>query len=360
MLNFVEAFGNQVKAVITGMIVGIFLLPIGVVMQKCAVDQMQYHKIYEKAVEVSNNTDSKIQSSTIVKTEGNYSLSDGSPYTVKSAEGDTYPGQYISYSESKFIPVRKERQVEDSNGNKKTEITYSWEKEGGVVASSPENLSISVNGFNVKFDNFKQKYIATAEKYFKYKKGFSYGDNSRSTLGADGSYSSNIGSGSGMPDKPTQSDIDQGVYIKVLNGYVYEPSDSNMTLSGIASSSSTDLNPVIGKWGQAMLVASYENLQGTFEKLKSSAQGERLMKFIIGTLCFMFGFSGIFGPVIKILDIIPFIGKLANGIIYFVFAIVSLILSVLFYVFFQFYWLILAAAIIIPIVMFVLKKKKTA
>ncbi len=357
--KFASAFGNQVKAVITGMVVGIFLLPIGVVMQKCAVDQMQYHKIYDKAVTVNSPSDAKIQSSTIIKTEGDFLLSDASPYEVKNSEGDVYPNRYITYSEVKKIPVRKERKVKDSDGNEKIEITYEWE-DAGKLSSSPDNVSITVNGFNSKFSNFSQKYIESKTTYFKYKKGFSYGDNSSTVITSDGSYVTKIGSGSGFLDKPSQSDINEGVYVKELTGYVYDEADKTMTLSGIASNSSGELNPVKGKWGQTMLVASYANLSGTFDKLKSSAEGERLMKFIIGTLCFMFGFSGIFGPVIKVLDIIPFIGKLANGILYFLFAIISLVLSVLFYVFFQFYWLILAAAILIPLIMYFLKKKKTA
>lgn len=354
------SFGKQVKAVITGMIVGIFLLPIGVFMQKCAVDQMQYHKIYDKAVLVTGSSDSKIQSSTVIKTEGEYTLSDNSPYVVKNSEGDEYSGQYIQYEESRYIPVRKERQVEDSNGNKKTEITYSWEKEGGVTQNSPDTLSVGVNGFNVRFNTFSQKYIRTKTSHFKYKPGFSSDNPSSTSVREDGRAISKIGSGDGMPSEPNQSDIDQKVYAKVLTGYLYDASDRNMTMSGIASNGSTSLNPVKGKWGQTMLALSYNNIQGTFEELKSSAQSERLMKFIIGTLCFMFGFSGIFGPIIKVLDLIPFLGKLANGVIYFVLAIVSLLLSVLFYVFFQFFWLLLAAAIAIPIILIVLKKKKTA
>lgn len=119
MLNFVEAFGKQVKGVIFGMILGIILLPVGIVMQKCAVDQMQYHKYFDKAIQVTGQSDQKIQESTIVKTEGEYTLSDNSPYTVQTDEGDIFDGQFISYSVSKYIPVKKEREVEDSNGKKK-------------------------------------------------------------------------------------------------------------------------------------------------------------------------------------------------------------------------------------------------
>ena len=187
MFDFtVRSFGKQVKAVITGMIVGIFLLPIGVFMQKCAVDQMQYHKIYDKAVLVTGSSDSKIQSSTVIKTEGEYTLSDNSPYVVKNSEGDEYSGQYIQYEESRYIPVRKERQVEDSNGNKKTEITYSWEKEGGVTQNSPDTLSVGVNGFNVRFNTFSQKYIRTKTSHFKYKPGFSSDNPSSTSVREDG------------------------------------------------------------------------------------------------------------------------------------------------------------------------------
>lgn len=239
---------------------------------------------------------------------------------------------------------------------KKTEIYYEWEKQGGDIASSPDGLSVAVNGFDVKLNSFKQNYIPSKTEYFKYKTGFN-NEYSNSNFSSSGSFTK-IGSGEGMPSTPNQSDINDGVYVKVINGRLYDPADKTMTLSGIASKSSNELNSIKGKWGQEMLVLSYKNLQGAFEELKNSAQGERLMKFIIGTLCFMFGFSGIFGPVIKILDIIPFIGKLANGIIYFIFAVVSLLLSVLFYVFFQFYWLILILAIGIPLLLFFLKKKK--
>ncbi|OHD06333.1 MAG: hypothetical protein A2086_13975 [Spirochaetes bacterium GWD1_27_9] len=355
-MNFFEKFGKGVKQVIGGMILGIFLLPVGVFMQKCAVDQMQYHKYFEKAVQVTGANDSKIADSTIIKTEGNYTLSDGSPYTVKVAEGDTYDGQYISYSVSKYIPKKEVREVEDSNGNKKKEVTFKWEKEGDPVQIAPDNLTVGVNDFSVRFGDFAQKYIPTATKVFKYVPGMSR-ETTRSSLGNEMGVSL-LGKFNSMPDKPTDQDIYDGVYLKVLDGYVYNPNDNTMTISGIANKGSNSLAPVIGKWGAKMLVVCYGGLADTFTQLKSSANTERLMKFIIGSLCFMFGFAGIFGPILKVLDFIPIIGDLAIGLIYFVLAIVSLLLSVLFYVFFQFYWLLLAIAIIVPLALFFINKSK--
>ena len=139
-----------------------------------------------------------------------------------------------------------------------------------------------------------------------------------------------------------------------------------MTICGIASKSSTDLNPKIKQvplsLPQEMLVISYDNVDGTFTALEASAKSERFWKFVGGTLCFMIGFSGLFGPIIKILDFIPFLGKLATSIIYFILAIVSLLLSVLFYVFFQIFWILVAIAVLVPIALLIMNfmKKKTA
>ena len=349
-MNFLQAFGNNVKAVVGGMLVGICLLPVGVIMQKCAVDQMQYHKYFDKAVAVSDSSDSKIGEETIIKTEGEYTLSDNSPYTVKTEEGDLFEGKYISYSIDRYFPKKEVKETKDSNGNRRTETTYKWVKEEGGGVSSPDSLTVTVNGFTDKFNSFRQKYIEPETISYKYVKGLS-SDGSRAGMGGEIS-ARLLEKYDGMAPKPDEGDIMDNTYLKVLSGYLYDESDKTMTICGIANSGSNQLTPIMGRWGQSMLVVSYGNFTDTLQSTKTSASSERLAKFIIGTLCFIAGFSGIFGPIIKILDFIPVIGDLAIGLIYFILAIVSLILSVLFYIFFQFFWLILALAIIIPLGLF--------
>ena len=135
-----------------------------------------------------------------------------------------------------------------------------------------------------------------------------------------------------------------------------------LALCGIASKGSNNLiskvKKVFASLHQELLVISYGNKEETLRILESQAKTERLFKFIIGTLCFMIGFSGLFGQIIKVLNLIPFLGKLATGVIYFILAIVSLLLSVLFYIFFQIFWLLVAVAIIVPIVLIVMKNMK--
>lgn len=357
MNNFFTTFGKNVKAVIGGMVLGLFLLPLGVYMQYCAVNQMQYHQEFKSAKEVENANDSQIKDATLIKTEGEFSLSAG-PFTdLETPEGDVFSGTYISYDVYKYTIMEEKTEIEDSEGNPTGEYkyTYEWVRDVNAISESPSDLSISINGFTVKFNSFKQNYIPSETRYYKYTPSRTVMSNMVKST-----------EGSGFPPTPTQDEYYKGIYSIVLQGKVYDPSDKTMTISGVASKGSSNLIPkekkVFASLPQEMLVISYGNKEETLRSLESQAKTERLFKFIIGTLCFMFGFSGLFGPIIKILDLIPFLGKLATGVIYFILAIVSLLLSVLFYIFFQIFWILVAAAIIIPIVLIVMKsmKKSTA
>ncbi len=358
MMNWAQNFGRGVKGVIGGMILGIFLLPVGVYMQYCSVNQMQYHKVFDDTVSVTGATDEKISGDSVkIKTEGQYILSEG-PFTVRTNEGNTFSGQYITYSLEKWVvkEVRKEKKdsegkvVRDSSGNPIYEISYEWEKESDLE-SSPSGVSVTVNGFRNLISDFRQTYIPARSAYFEY----AYGQNSYG-------YSVDaVREIEGAPSSPSQADYTSGKYAVVLNGRLYDNNDTTMTVSGVASRNSGSLSAIIKKTfaspEQSMMVLSYLNMAETRNKLESDAKGERLMKFILGTVFFVIGFTGIFGPIIKIFELIPFLGKLANGIIYFVVAVVSVLLSVLFYVFFQFFWVLVALAILIPIVLIILKKK---
>ncbi len=355
MLNMVEKFGKSVKAVIGGMLLGLVLLPVGIWMQYISANQMQYHKEFDKSIVVQSSSDPAISGSDVkIKTEGKYTLSDG-PFLVQTPLGDVFSGRYISYNLDKWVVAEEKKEkkdkdgntIKDSYGNIIYDISYRWEK-ASQVASSPDGITVEVNGFVAYVSSFKQRYLPTASKYFEY---FPY--SSRGATERTGSLRT-----------ATKDDYDRGVYSIVLDGTIYDEKDETVSIAGMINSGSNELKPIIKKGvaaiQQSMLAITYGNLDDLRTKLESSAKGERLFKFIIGSLCFIFGFAGLFGPVIKIFDLIPFLGKLANGIIYFILIIVSIILSVIFYLFFQFFWILVAIAVVTPILMIVLKKKKTA
>ncbi|HOL57034.1 MAG TPA: hypothetical protein PLD75_05660 [Spirochaetota bacterium] len=353
MNKFLDTFGKNVKAVISGMILGLFLLPLGVYMQYCAVNQMQYHKEFKAAKDVTDANDPQIKDATLIKTEGNYSLSAGPFSELKTPEGDMFSGSYISYDIYKYIIKEKKTEKKDSEGKPtgEYEYTYEWVKEGNALSQSPADLSVSVNGFTVKLNAFRQNYIPSATRYYKYTPSRTVMSNMEKST-----------EGTGFPPSPTEDEYRKGIYAIVLEGRIYDATDTTMTISGVASKGSSNLvakqKKVFASLPQEMLVISYGNKEETLRSLESQAKTERLFKFIIGTLCFMFGFSGLFGPIIKVLDLIPFLGKMATSVIYFILAIVSLLLSVLFYIFFQIFWLLVAAVIVIVIVLIVMKTMK--
>lgn len=334
MLGAFERFGNSAKQVIGGFLMGLVLLPLGVVMQKCAADQMPYDKYFKKTVQVSSSKDIK-KESTPIWTEGSYRLTDGSPYRVSTYEGDRFSGEYIQYKVVKRIVIEKKRDKKDKEGRViGTEYTYSWEDDGTVAESSP-NLTVEVNGFRVKFSDFSKKYIERTANSFKYNyNGSRVGEESDRSL-----------------QTPTEKDYRDGIYLKELRGYLYNGNDSSMLLAGLSSPNSDSMGPITYK-SQEMLVLSYSGYDDTLQSLKDDALAESLVKFIAGTICFMLGFTGIFGPLIKLLDFIPILGDLAIGIIYIICAVVSLLLSILFFIFFKFFWILVALAILIPLGLF--------
>lgn len=349
--NSFQKFGTGVKNVIGGMVLGLFLLPLGIYMQYCSANQMPYHKEFKKAVEVKSPADIS-KDSALIKTEGNYSLSAGPYKGIKTPEGDVFSGTFISYEVNKYIVKQEKVDKKDDKGNViGTDYKYSWVKDQ-ALGSSDSGLTVTVNSFTVKFGDFSQNYIAGETKYFKY-------INSRQIFGSKENIS---GEQNGYPKDAVESDYINRSYAVVISGKIFDPNDKDMSITGIAAKGSKTLTPKIKKvplsFPQSFMAITYGNFTQLYESLENQTKMEGIGKFIIGSIFFLLGFCGLFGPILKLLDFIPFFGNMALGLIYFILAVVSLILSFLFYVFFQFFWILVALAVIIPIVLIVMNTMK--
>lgn len=366
-MGFIDKIGKGVKGVIGGMILGVFLLPIGIAMQYCSANQMKYDKVFEKAkLSVDATGMTGIQE---IKTRGIPEFENGSvPYEgmeVSSNEGDVFEGKYITFNIQKYKIKETKTQKKDENGNPiANEYTYSytWITDG-TPKNSPSDIKIKANGFSAEFNNFRQNYIPTKTAHYRY---IEFGGDSgiRSVYGNYSNkidvttYDKNSPKPSATAELYKQFGYYNGLskfYVVEFTGRVYKD-NAQVTLCGKAIGS--QLSVIEGGSGGKMLAISYSDFAGITAELKSSAKTEGTMKFVFGTICFILGFAGLFGPIIKVLDFIPFLGKLAIKVIYFILAVVSFIISLLFYFFFKFFWLILAAAIIIPIVLVIINKKK--
>jgi len=359
--DFFAKFGEGVKQVIFGMLLGLVLLPVGVLMQYCSATQMKYHKVFEDSKVIAKSGD--IEKSMNVKLINNdFSLSEGPFASLTTPEGDTIEGQYISYSIGRKTAERQEVEKKDKNGNViGHEYKYSWKSAEPV---SSKTQSIKVSDFSIEFSNFKQRNIKSVDKYYKYRNQSS-GVNSFSGVRGDSGNSKSglLISNSSTEPKATKEDYERNNYLIVFDGYVYIPG-AKITVAGFGEPGNSALTPVVSKKGvggfntQEMLAISYGGAAETYKFLENESKTEGFLKFIIGTICFIIGFSGIFGPIIKVLDFIPLVGDIAIGIIYFVLAIISLLLSILFWVFFKFFWLILILAIAIPLILFFINQSK--
>lgn len=365
-MGFFDKIGKGIKGVITGMILGIFLLPIGIAMQYCSANQMKYDKVFAKAQEVSSS--SEVSGTINIKTRGSFSFENGAvPYEgeeIKTDEGDIFEGQYITFNIQKYKIKETKTQKKDKDGNDiPNEYTYSynWESVGNPKTSS-QDIVVKVNGFSAKFQNFRQNYIPSKSLHYQYKE--TYRDPSvRSLLDSESTnkidvttYNKNSSKPSATEDMYKKYGFSNGLsnfYVVEFTGKVYNPG-AQMTLCG--KTSGTELSIIEGGSGGKMLAVSYSDFTGTESELKASAKAEGIMKFVIGTICFVIGFAGLFGPIIKVLDFIPFLGDLAIGVIYFILIVVSLLLSILFYVFFKFFWVLVALAILIPLTLFIINK----
>jgi hypothetical protein len=376
-MGFIDKFGKGVKQVVMGMILGLVLLPLGVFCQYKAAFQMEYHKVFQSAKEVSTPADAVDGEN--IKTRGAVTYTGGSiPYegeTLRISEGDMFEGQFITYSIKRYNIVETETKTEikDSDGNPtgKYEYTYTYNwNEIGTPQTSPSGIRVSINGLSADYNAVRQNYIPSATKHFQYSKGSSGGGSiagrSQMLVKVDpGTYDKNSGKPFGSSDlenlykKYGYSGTTSNLYVVELVGDIFKP-DAQMTLAGKVNGSSIGvIEAKIG--GGKMLALSYSDVPATQAELKATAGGEKLGKFIIGALCFMVGFSLLFGPIIKLLDFIPIVGDLAIGLIYFILFIVSAILSVFFYFLFELWFIWIGLAIVIPVLLIVLnamKKKK--
>lgn len=359
-MGFFDKIGKGIKGVITGILLGIVMLPIGVLMEYCSANQMKYHKYFASAKQVSSPADVK-KAGMKVWTQGDYTL-EGGPYSnIATSEGSVFQGDYIDYTITKKNVVRKTVQDKDKDGNVTgTHYEYSWTRDSSFNTRS-ETSSIKVNGFKVPFKSFTTK----SGKYFPSKSMAYVYKHSRGIAGDSSSDTMFIQNGSLPSASETLYNNGNAATAKVFSGVIHQP-DKKLLFAGVASPSSEALSPMIhSAWlipAQKLLVGSFGDYTQTMQFLKSDFSTGRNVKFIIGALLFMFGFAGLFGPVIKVLDFIPFLGDLAIGLIYIVLAIVSLILSALFFFLFKFFWIILAIGIAIPIILLIINKvsKKSA
>lgn len=324
---------KSVKGIFITMLLGLILLPTGIFLQKNSADQMPYHKYFSES-DICLNKD-KYEDGKPIKIKGEANFSQEIPFSVKTDSGYMFKDKYLNYQ----LNVKHVKKTESEKNSK---IYYRWEKV--LTKTSPETATVSIGGINIPLIQFTKILTPTSKYIVKYNpasKSFS-------------EYDAN------SIKKPEKNDFDNKAILYELKGNVFDNNFKEYIVYGIYDKSSNTLSPVKhSRGGDKLLLLSAYNDSITFEKLENASSGESKMTFILGLLCFTFGFSLFFSPILKMIKSIPILGGAASGIIYISLFIISLILSLLFYFFFKFFWALLIITISI-IVMSIFIKKKVA
>lgn len=323
---------KSLKGIIFSIFLGICLLPIGIYLQKNSADQMPYQKYYNEAKKTTDFDSSNDQES--ISITGIPKFSSNIPATVITENKYSIPGQYIKYTLTK-------KQINETQNKQTQKKTYKYIKSTSFKSST--SSFIIINKLKINIDDFTKILIPKKHIYLIVKNN----SGKSTTLIQD------------TAPKPTQEDFQKGNYIYEFTGYIYDSNVKEYSATGILNKENNTLLPIKHNRGSdSLLLLSSHSKQKTYELLLSSAKSESRIAFILGVICFTIGFSLIFSPIIKLFGCIPVIGNFASGLIYIITALLALLLSILFYTFFKFFWLIVFTATFLIIAYFIYKRKK--
>jgi hypothetical protein len=216
-----------------------------------------YDRFFSNAIQVKSHDVLDITTDTLVWTSGVPEFPNQEPYTVIIDDGFTFKKKYFRYTLGRYHGEKEKSTIRSEDG---TDVyNYRWVPDQGFSEVSPNDPEIVINGFQFNFWYANHDLISRPVSYVKYS-----ADGYRLTTEIVES-----------PPDPTDTEIEDGVYIWQVVGYSYEIGEP-LLVCGVAIPGSNRLSGN-RRLDEMMLMISEHDYDETLNRLRKRARFERAM-----------------------------------------------------------------------------------
>jgi len=351
------SFLEQMKQSFMGVLVGFLLIPLSFVV-------LGYSSCRERVSEALTGA---------VAHTAAASAGDKAVYTTGKIQapllgdpGFVRPGHYLSLERSPQMYAYKQRKksTSDSDKNKKPEYecVTEWTSSPQENVGNKEgcrgkyNPPMTIASYNGKVDSFAvladQPYKVASSVEF-------YGMPSPRPQSADFLLPIHVSGSYYYTDASCDTSSPRIGCMRIsYSGTAYEPASDYTVIGALSGSSYQEYKSKKDNMYLALGPGGYNE---TMEAIKSDDATTTLILFVVSVLMISGGMSMIVGPLLSLIEQIPFIGNFGAGAVRVIFAIIGFVVMSITYVFLRYWYLVLLLFLIAgAVIFFIAKQKKEA